>query len=72
MPSGTTTTSLVGVDPQLPQILLGFPVHEPPGFEDSEALRELAAIELNVPVEDLGCNGDALCKAICNISGACN
>jgi hypothetical protein len=46
--------------PQVPQVFLGFPVHEPPGFEDSEALRELAAAELNVSVEDLGRNGEAL------------
>ena len=46
--------------PQLPQILLGFPEHQPPAYENTQALRDLAAAELSVPADQLGANGDAL------------
>lgn len=46
--------------PQLPRILLGFAPNEPPEFEDSPALRRLAAEELGIPVERLGANGSVL------------
>jgi hypothetical protein len=46
--------------PRLPQILLAFPPGEPPAFEDTPALRRLAALELGVSQERLGANGAAL------------
>jgi hypothetical protein len=46
--------------PQLPAILLGFAPDQPPEFEDSPALRRLAAQELDVPPERLGANGSVL------------
>jgi hypothetical protein len=46
--------------PFLPQILLAFEPCQPPEFEDSPALRRLAAKEIGVPVERLGANGHEL------------
>jgi hypothetical protein len=46
--------------PCLPKILLGFPVNQTPMFEDTPALRELAAEELDVPLNELGSNGEML------------
>jgi hypothetical protein len=46
--------------PQLPRILLGFAATQPPAFEDTPALRNLAAAELQRPVDQLGVNGDVL------------
>jgi hypothetical protein len=46
--------------PMLPRIWLGFPPASPPTFEDTPALRELAARELNRPVDQLGANGEGL------------
>lgn len=46
--------------PRLPRILLGFAPNESPEFEDSPGLRQLAAIELAIPMERLGINGSVL------------
>lgn len=46
--------------PKLPRILLGFSPTEPPCFEDSPALRRLAARKLGMPVNRLGSNGQVL------------
>jgi hypothetical protein len=46
--------------PQLPRILLGFAPNQPPAFEDSPALRRLAACKLEIPLERLGSNGPVL------------
>lgn len=46
--------------PVLPRILLGFAPFEVPPFEDTVALRQLAAKQLGVPIEKLGANGEML------------
>ena len=52
------------------QIMLGFAASEPPSFEETPVLRELAAAELDVPVDQLGSNGPMLFEiAICGIFG---
>jgi hypothetical protein len=48
--------------PSLPQVLVGFPASEVPEFEDSDALRKLAAIEMGVPIEELGRDGEVLLR----------
>jgi hypothetical protein len=49
--------------PLLPQVLAGFPASQVPCFEDSFALRKLAAIEMGIAVEKLGRNGEELLLA---------
>ena len=46
--------------PELPRILLGFAADELPPFEDSPALRRLAAKELGMPIHRLGTHSSAL------------
>jgi len=46
------------VVPQFPRILLGFAPSQPPEFEDSPALRRLAAKKIDVPESHLGANGE--------------
>lgn len=46
--------------PRLPRVLLGFSPDDLPQFEDTLALRRLAAQKLEIPVERLGGNGAVL------------
>jgi hypothetical protein len=48
--------------PNLPQVLVGFAASEVPDFEDSVALRKLAAFEMGMPIEELGRNGEVLLR----------
>jgi hypothetical protein len=48
------------VIPEFPRILLGFAPNQPPQFEDTPALRRIAACKLDLPLERLGSNGQLL------------
>ncbi len=50
--------------PQFPRILLGFAPSQPPQFEDTPALRRLAAKQLRVPLAQLGANGEVLLQRL--------
>ncbi len=50
--------------PKLPRILLGFPPSEPPAFEDTPALRRLAARQIGIPLKHLGQNGPVLLERL--------
>ena len=60
----TDARSRLPAVPYLPQILLGFAPEAPPQFEDTPALRALAAAELDMPVELLGSNGEILLERL--------
>ncbi len=50
--------------PKFPKIVLGFAPNQLPQFEDSPALRRLAARQIGVRVDRLGCNGDLLLERL--------
>jgi hypothetical protein len=48
------------VIPHLPRVLLGFAPESPPAYEDTPALRRLAAEKLEIPIERLSSNSTVL------------
>lgn len=49
---------------RLPRVLLGFRSDRPPAFQDTPALRQLAATKLSIPLKKLGQHGDALLQRL--------